>query len=244
MKRSTLATSAVALTSAFLVVAAPLAASAHVSVTPSSAAAGETAQLTFSVGHGCDGSATTALAFTIPEEILSVTPTVNPNWEVTKTSVDLAEPVTDAHGNSLVQRVGEVVYTAKQPLADGYRDTVTLQLALPEDTAGQTLAFPVVQSCEIGETAWTEIAADGQDPHDLESPAPTVTVTDASAIDSGTAAGTGHATAADASGATASVPAEPDLLARILGLGGLLVGAIGVVLAVIARRPITPSKEG
>ena len=243
MKTRTLATS-VALTSAFLVVGAPLAASAHVSVTPSSAPAGQTAQLTFSVGHGCDGSATTALAFTIPEEIVAVTPTVNPNWDVTKTNVNLAEPITDAHGNSLVQRVGEVVYIAKQPLADGYRDTVTLQLTLPEDAAGTTLAFPVVQSCEVGETAWSEIAADGQDPHELDSPAPTVTVTDAAASDSGTSANAGSATGSDASSAAAAAPAEPDTLARILGLGGLVVGAIGVVLALATRRPTTQSKEG
>lgn len=243
MKPRTLATS-VALTSAFLVVAAPLAANAHVSVTPSSAPAGQTAQLTFSVGHGCDGSATTALSFTIPEQIVSVTPTVNPNWEVTKTNVDLAEPITDAHGNSLVQRVGEVIYTAKQPLADGYRDTVTLQLTLPEDAAGETLAFPVVQSCEVGETAWTEIATDGQDPHELNAPAPTVTVTDAAANDSGAGAFAGSTTDADASGAATKAPAEPDTLARILGLGGLVVGAIGVVLALATRRPTTQSKEG
>ncbi|GGE91949.1 YcnI family protein [Mycetocola zhadangensis] len=238
MKRSTLATSAVA--SAFLVVASPLAASAHVSVTPSSAAAGSTAQLTFSVGHGCDGSATTALIFTIPEEVLSVTPTVNPNWDVSKTSVDLADPVEDAHGTALTQRVGEVIYTAKQPLADGYRDTVTLQLTLPENSAGHSLAFPVVQSCVLGETAWTDIAADGQDPHDLESPAPIITVTDASASDSGTALIASTSAGTDA----VAVPTKPDVLARILGLGGLLVGAIGVILAVVARRPITPSKEG
>ena len=243
MKSRTLATS-VALTSAVLVLAAPLAASAHVSVTPSSAPAGQTAQLTFSVGHGCDGSATTALAFSIPEEIVSVTPTVNPNWDVTKTSVDLAEPVTDAHGNSLVQRVGHVVYTAKQPLADGYRDTVTLQLTLPEDAAGKTLAFPVVQSCEAGETAWTEIAADGQDPHELDAPAPTVTVTDAAASDGEHGAVAVTATGADATGTAVAGPAEPDTLARILGLGGLILGAIGVVLALATRRPTLQSKEG
>jgi uncharacterized protein YcnI len=244
MKRITFAAPAVALTSAFLVVAAPLAASAHVSVTPSSAPAGQTAQLTFSVGHGCDGSATTALTFTIPEEIISVTPTVNPNWDVTKTNVDLAEPITDAHGNALAQRVGEVVYTAHQPLADGFRDTVTLQLILPEDAAGETIAFPVVQTCEVGETAWTEIAADGEDAHELDAPAPTVTVTDASASE----AAHGSASASTAVDGAASAPAEasanPDTLARILGLGGLLVGAIGVILAVVARRPSTPSKEG
>lgn len=252
MKRTTLAASAASLTAALLVLAAPVAANAHVSVTPSSAQAGATAQLTFSVGHGCDGSATTALTFTIPEEIVSVTPTVNPNWDVTKTSVDMPNPVTDAHGTSLTKRVGEVIYTAKQPLADGFRDTVTLQLTLPADSAGESLAFGVVQTCEVGETAWVDVAADGQDASELDHPAPIVTVTDASASVDGHGASGEHATAgaeADADAGAASPAAESDTLARILGLGGLVVGVAGIVLAIAFRRTHTQSthtqsKEG
>ena len=63
-----------------LALAAPLAASAHVSVTPSDTAAGSYTVLSFAVGHGCDGSPTTKLSFDIPEEIVAVTPTVSPNW--------------------------------------------------------------------------------------------------------------------------------------------------------------------
>ena len=33
--------------------------------------------------------------------------------------VQLDEPVEDAHGNSVTERVGEVTYTAKTPLPDG-----------------------------------------------------------------------------------------------------------------------------
>ncbi|MBG6238858.1 uncharacterized protein YcnI [Mycetocola sp. CAN_C7] len=239
-RRSTLAAGVLAGTA--LAVAVPLAAVAHVTVTPSTTAAGATTQLTFSVGHGCDGSPTTALAFTIPEEIVSVTPTVNPNWTAEKVMVDLAEPITDAHGTSLVERVGQVVYTAKTPLADGFRDTVTLQLTLPADSDGSTLAFPVLQSCEVGETNWADVADEGQDPHDLEAPAPTVTVTEADPGDGDTA------DTAAATGAAPAAPAvsEPDLVARGLGLGGLVVGLGGVLLAVLSRGRAAPrtSKKG
>lgn len=250
MKRTTLAASAASIATTLLVLAAPAAANAHVSVTPDSAPAGTTAQLTFSVGHGCDGSATTALTFTIPEEIVSVTPTVNPNWDVTKTSVDLANPVTDAHGTAIAQRVGEVIYTAKQPLADGFRDTVTLQLTLPADTAGDALAFGVVQACEVGETAWTEVAADGQDASELDHPAPVVTVTDAVASDAEHGAhAASDADAADSAADSSAAATASDTLARVLGLGGLLVGAAGVVCAFVFRRTHTQSthtqsKEG
>ena len=227
------------LAGAALAVAAPLAAAAHVSVTPSSTAAGSTTQLTFAVGHGCDGSATTALTFTIPEEIVSVTPTVHPNWTAEKVLVDLAEPITDAYGTSLVERVGQVVYTANTPLEDGFRDTVTLQLTLPEDAEGSTLTFPVLQTCEVGETNWSEVAGKGEDPHDLDHPAPTVDVT--------TAEGDGHAVGAAlaASPAASARVSEPDLVARGLGLTGLVVGLAGVVAAVLSRRaPASASVKG
>lgn len=231
------------LAGAVLAVGAPLAAIAHVNVTPTSTAAGSTSQLTFGVGHGCDGSPTTALTFTIPEDFVSVTPNVNPNWTVEKVMVDLAEPITDAHGNSLVQRVGQVVYTAKTPLADGYRDTVTLQVTLPDDADGSEIAFPVLQSCEVGETDWSELAEDGQDPHELEHPAPTVAVTAAEAEDDATV--TGADLVASSTEAAAPVQSEPDLVARGLGLAGLVVGAAGIIFAVVTRRrtaSVTPSK--
>ena len=224
-----------------LAVTVPLTAQAHVNVTPTSTAAGSTTQLTFAVGHGCDGSPTTALRFTIPEEIVSVTPSVNPNWTVEKVMVDLAEPITDAHGASLVERVGEVVYTAKTPLADGYRDTVTLQLTLPADADGASLAFPVLQSCQVGSTDWSEVAVDGEDAHELEHPAPTVLVTSAE-TDEGAVAVGAELTASGAT-PTASVQSDPDVLARGLGLGGLIVGVAGILVAVVSRRRVVPVEQ-
>jgi uncharacterized protein YcnI len=227
-----------------LALAVPLAAVAHVGVTPSSTAAGSTTQLTFAVGHGCDGSATTALSFTIPEDIVSVTPTVHPNWTADKVLVDLAQPITDAHGNSLVQRVGQVVYTATTPLEDGFRDTVTLQLTLPADAEGSTLAFPVLQTCEVGENNWNQIAEVGQDPHALNQPAPTISVTPAAVEHADSAVG-----AELAAGPTAAAPAasEPDPVARGLGIAGLIVGIAGILTAALLRRggtSVTATSKG
>ena len=36
------------------------------------------------------------------------------------------------------------------------------------DAAGETFAFPTVQTCEEGETGWTEVAEEGQDAEELE----------------------------------------------------------------------------
>jgi len=153
-------------------------ASAHVSVSPSTTAAGAYTVLTFSVPHGCDGSATTSIDIAIPEGINAVTPTRNALYDVAKRSETLDPPVEDAHGNELTERVSVVTYTATTPLADGYRDTMELSLQLP-DAEGETLAFPVIQTCTKGETAWTEVAAEGSeaDEAELEHPAPLVTIT-------------------------------------------------------------------
>ena len=40
------------------------------------------------------------------------------------------------------------------------------------DDASGPLAFPVEQTCEDGSTSWSEIAQAGEDPHDLDEPAP------------------------------------------------------------------------
>ncbi|WP_436699365.1 YcnI family copper-binding membrane protein [Nocardioides sp. BYT-33-1] len=214
-------------------------AGAHVTVTPDTTSAGAYAVLTFSVGHGCEGSPTTKLAIQMPESIPVVTPTINPNWTVEKVDEQLAEPVTDAHGNEITERTAQVVYTAKTPLADGFRDTVALSVQLP-DAAGDTLAFPVVQTCEQGRTGWTETAAEGQDPEELASPAPVLTITEAtgdgghggSSSDADTDADTD---ATDESGAADDADAtSDDDGGNGLAIGGLVAGLGGLALGGLA----------
>lgn len=216
---------------ALTLAAVPLAASAHVSVTPSSTAAGGYSVLTFSLSHGCEESPTTSLTFDIPEGIDGVAPTVNPNWTIQKV----------ADGD----RTAQVVYTAITPLESGYRDTVELSVKLPEDAAGETLSFPVLQSCEVGETNWNQVAEEGEE--EPESPAPSIVVTEATgdehghgaaaAGDAGTGSDehTGHEDSATAE-TTAAGTGASDGVARVLGIGGLIVGVVGIVLAVTARR--------
>ena len=43
------------------------------------------------------------------------------------------------------------------------------------DAEGEALAFPTIQTCEKGETAWTQVPTDGQDEDELENPAPSFT---------------------------------------------------------------------
>jgi uncharacterized protein YcnI len=218
-----------------LVVAGAGAAAAHVTVTPSTTAAGSSAVLTFSVGHGCDGSPTTRIAIRMPEQVLSVTPTRNADWDVEKKMATLDEPVQDAHGNEVTERVDQVVYSARTPLPDGYRDTFELQLQLP-DAAGETLAFPTIQTCENGETAWIETASDGQDAEELESPAPSFELGDAADVEPAAATGSsgseGGDDADDAEDAAADTEADGNGTA--LGVAGLVAGLLGLAAGAAA----------
>ncbi|GAB3761150.1 YcnI family copper-binding membrane protein [Microlunatus parietis] len=152
-------------------------AGAHVSVSAERAVAGEYAVLTFAVPHGCEGSPTTKIAIKIPESITTTKPTVVADWKAEVVRAKVAEPRTDSHGNTVTERVDQVVYTAEQPLPDELRQTFQVQVKLPDDAAGTTLAFPTVQTCTEGETAWIQVPAAGQDPDTLETPAPALEVT-------------------------------------------------------------------
>jgi uncharacterized protein YcnI len=204
-------------------------ASAHVTISPSEEAAGAFTVLTASVPHGCEGSPTTKVAIQMPEQILAVTPTRNPLWTVEKVMETLDEPVTDAHGNEITERVDRVVYSAKDPLPDGYRDAFELSLQIP-DAAGETLVFPVIQTCEKGETAWVETAADGNT-EELEAPAPTVTVLEAAHAEGAAAsAGSpdGEEGADTVSTTLASTETDSDSGTSGLAIAGLVAGLLGL----------------
>lgn len=200
MKRTIALSSAALGAGVLLALAAPLSASAHVSVSASTTAAGAYSVLTFSVGHGCEGSPTQVVAITLPESIDEVTPTVNPNWTISR--------VADG------ERTSQIVYTANTPLAADQRDTFELSLALVGEE-GDVLEFPTLQTCEVGETNWV-----GEE-------VPAVTLT---------AAAEGDDHHAEGVEPVETSAATDDVLARGLGIAGLVVGAVGIVIGVTARR--------
>ena len=145
--------------------------------------------------------------------------------------VDLPEPLTDSHGNEVTERVDQIVYTAKTPLPDDLRDAFELSLQLPEETAGQTLYFPVVQTCTASDHPWIEIPADGQNPDELESPAPSITVTTADETADDTAE-----EAADSDDAADGDDAGTDPVTWVALAIGMIGAAIGALALVRTRR--------
>ena len=144
---------------------------------------------------------------------------------MTERQEKLAEPVTDSHGNEVTERDAVVIYTARQPLPDGIRDSFELSLQLPEEE-GKTLAFPIVQSCVKGENPWTEVAAQGQDPEELEFPAPTVTIT---AAEEGGGHGDDAAVTESSDDDRAALAASEDKGGNTLGAVGLGAGVLGLL---------------
>jgi uncharacterized protein YcnI len=209
-------------------------ASAHVTATPSTAAAGAYTVVTFSVGHGCEGSPTTKIEIQVPESVLSVAPTRNPFYEVEKTIEQLDEPVADAHGNEVTERVASIVYTADTPLPEGQRDTFELSFQIP-DAEGEMLTFPTVQTCEEGETGWVEVPADGQDADELESPAPGFEITAAGAGGHGDDASAEPAADEPAEESTdETVAADAGDTSPALGWIGLVAGLLGLAAGGLA----------
>lgn len=237
--RRTLAAAAAAGGTAALMLAGVAGASAHVGVTPDKTTANSYALLTFGIPHGCEESGTTKVTITLPAELDDAQPTVNPNWTAEKVTEQLAEPKKLADGSSITKRTSQIVYTAKAPLEPELRDALVLSVKLP-DTAGKTLYFPTLQNCEVGQTDWSELPADGQDPHSLKAPAPSVTVTAAAASADGHSAHAASTT--ESTPETAQAAAVTDSGAEARSWAGLVAGAGGLALGGLALARSRSSK--
>lgn len=228
--RRTLTSAAATGGAAALLLTAAGGAAAHVGVTPDKTSANSYALLTFGIPHGCEESSTTKVTITLPAELNDAQPTVNPNWTVEKVTEQLAEPKKLADGSSITKRTSQIVYTAKEPLPHELRDALVLSVKLP-DTAGTTLHFPTLQSCKTGQTDWSQIAKDGEDPHSLEAPAPSITVTAAESTGHGDAAAM-HSTADNTEQAAAVSDSGADARSwagLAAGIGGLVLGGVALL---------------
>lgn len=147
----------------------PLAASAHVTLETQSAAAGSTYKAVLRVGHGCDGSPTTAIRVRIPEGMIAVKPMPKPGWELATREAPYATPV-KYFESTLTQGVTEIAWTGGS-LPDAWYDEFVFRGRLPDQPAGGMVWFPVVQECASGANRWIEIPAAGRSADDYELPA-------------------------------------------------------------------------
>ena len=160
-------------TVATLMLGAP-AALAHATLEQSEAPEGATYKAVMRIGHGCDGEPTQKLRVQIPEGVISVKPMPKAGWAL-ETVKGAYEKEYDYFGTKLTEGVKELVWTGELP--DDYYDEFVFRGTITEAfPAGSTVYFPTVQECANGAERWIEIPAEGQDPHELEGPAPGVKI--------------------------------------------------------------------
>jgi uncharacterized protein YcnI len=156
---------------------------AHVTLQDGAAAAGSAYRATLRLGHGCEGSATTAVQVTLPPGFNGAQPMVKPGWTVSTRVGQLAEPY-EMHGSRFTEGVLEVTWTAKgaeNALPDAYYDEFVLRGSTPKKPG--PVWFKVVQSCEKGSNAWVQVPASGTSVHGLKFPAALLDVLDVQASD-------------------------------------------------------------
>ncbi|WP_405616185.1 YcnI family protein [Streptomyces sp. NBC_00076] len=240
MKASRLAAAGALAATAVVVLSSP--AFAHVSVQPEGVAAkGGYAVIDFKVPNERDNASTTKLEVTFPSDhpLASVMPEPMPGWDIKVTKSKLDKPV-DVHGKQITEAVSKVTWTATGAgVKAGYFEKFPLSVgALPEDA--DELVFKAVQTYSNKEVVrWIEEQKEGDE--EPETPAPVLTLSAASEDGHH-----GSAAAEDASDDTKSTdntaaetaaPADSsDTTARVLGVVGIVVGALGVAYGVLAGR--------
>ncbi len=147
---------------------------AHVTANPDTGVAGKYFETKFRVSHGCEGSDTTAISVTIPKEIYVVKAQAKAGWKIDVSKSKLAKPVPVGHGKTTDEKFETVTWSGNV-LPDAQYDEFGLLFKLPE-AAGGTLWFPVTQTCVKGQMKWQDIPAEGQQWHELKTPAPFVKV--------------------------------------------------------------------
>ena len=233
------ALSAVALAAgATLALAAPLAASAHVTLDNNTAAAGSFALISFKVPNESATETTTKVEVTLPSDTplayVSYVPVAGWTTELTTTTLDT--PV-EAEGGTITEAVTKVTWTADagSEIADGQLQLFPLSVGPIPDTG--SISLPVDQTYSDGTVvSWSESG------DDAEHPAPVLYVNDAPAADHHGDDDDAAIDVTDPDGSTATSAAPDDVLARVIGIAGLVLGAVGIVIAVTARRKPTAAE--
>lgn len=239
------------LTAAAVVLAAPLAASAHVRVDPATAVPGGYTTLTFKVPNESATASTNRVEVDLPTDtpFSSVTYQPVPGWSAEVIEGALPEPVTVGDA-TLTRAPLSVVWTADDGvgIVDGQFQEFPISVGPVPDT--DQVLLPAHQGYTDGSVVdWVDAPLEsGEEP---ELPAP-VLVIDQSAAEAGHGAHGAHGAAADstdAEGTAVEVAAGtgtggPDALTLGLGIGGFALGAIALIVAVFAllRRPARPAR--
>lgn len=230
---------------AALVLAVPLAASAHVRVNPDQASVGSYATLTFKVPTESATAGTVKLEVDLPTDTPLGSVSYQPlaGWKTEVVTEKLAKPIKTDDG-TVTEAPTKVIWTADAgvQIAPGEFQQFVISAGAMPDTG--SILLPAHQYYSDGSVVdWDQkTPASGKEP---EHPAPTVYIKDAppAADDAATTASVTTTPATEPAAASASAS---DAVAIGLGIGGLALGAIALVLAVFAvtrRGRVTPTAK-
>jgi uncharacterized protein YcnI len=209
---------------AVLVLGAPLAADAHVKISPNTAAPGDDIQVTFRVPNESESAGTVRVEIDLPTTTPFAGAEYEPvaGWTAHIVEEKLPKPIIN-DGVQVTQAPSKVIYVADPGVSikAGQFQEFPLALDLTPDTG--SVDFPTIQTYSDGTiVSWNEpTPADGDEP---DHPAPTLYINDAPPTD--TESGVTIA-ATSAASSTAST-------ALILGTAGLALGVIALVLGAFA----------
>jgi periplasmic copper chaperone A len=198
---------------AVLALAVPARASAHVTLQPEEAAAGDFTVLDVRVPNERDDAATTKVDVQLPAGFVFASYQAVPGWSVEVKMQKLAKPVQTDDG-PVTSEVREMTWTAdsgKAGIQPGQFQDFPISVQIPGE-AGDTLTFKAIQTYDNGEVVrW--IGAP-----ESEEPAPQVAVTEGSEGH--------HGAAADSEEGSSD---ESDSASKGLGIAALIVGALGLL---------------
>jgi uncharacterized protein YcnI/copper(I)-binding protein len=160
--------------SAAAIAAMPVIASAHVTLVQGEAPADSYYLAQLQIPHGCDGKPTKEVRVTLPEGFISAKPMPKAGWALDVITGKYKTEYKD-HGKSVTEGPVEIRWTGGD-LPDAFFDIFSVRGKFAGLAEGAVVPFAVTQVCDGAEAVWNEVAAPGQDAHDLPNPAPTVTL--------------------------------------------------------------------
>lgn len=164
------------------VFAFPVPAFSHVVLSDQAALAGTSYRATLRVGHGCEGSPTTAIKVIMPTGFRGAKPMPKAGWVLSVTLGKLDKPYDD-HGKPVTEGVTAITWTAASKdnwLPDAWYDEFVLRGSLPGEAG--PMWFKVLQTCEKGGTNWVEVPTSGTSTQGLKSPAALLEIIESGAV--------------------------------------------------------------
>jgi periplasmic copper chaperone A len=213
--------------------ALPAAASAHVTLQPSTAPADGFTRLDVRVPNERDDASTVKVDVRLPPGFAFVSYEPQPGWKVTVRREKLDEPIEVEGGFEVDEQVARITWSGGR-IGPGQFVDFGLSLRMPDGEAGEKLTFKALQTYDDGDVVrWIG-------PEDAEEPAPVVTLAAAGSGGGHGAPGSDTAVSSsdDAAGAAENNSAAAETVTVDGGGDGLAIAALVVTVLALAAAAV------